>query len=265
MPSGAKSCVRPCPRRDHDDRRLDDSSGRLHPGDAPPVGQHLRRPRVQFELHAAIHRGAREGVGGGIRVGVAGAWLVGHRRHIADIEGGIERERILGRDDPGIRADLALHRDVRLEMIAILRRREGEQTDRPEAAVPADQFRPVGEVSVALDGEARLRLVRVVHAHEGAGLAGRARREMPALDDDHLARAHLGEMEGGAAPVRTRPNDDHIGGLCHTLAPLLSRTIGRATLHRSIERREIQSNTFSPNVSFGFSYKRATAWTGSNS
>ena len=61
-------------------------------------------------------------------------------------------------------------------------------------------------------GESRLRDVRVVATHEGAGFSGGTRPEMTTLQDDHVSHAALRELKSGRQAVDTAADYHDRGG-----------------------------------------------------
>ena len=122
-----------------------------------------------------------------------------------------------------------LARDVSAQGVAVLWPDQLHEADRLETALAADDRAEVAEDLQALEGQARFRLVGVVHAHEGARFAGGARAQVAALDEQDIAHTERGQMEGRARAVDASTDDDDVGRAhddadCSTPRALDSRT-----------------------------------------
>ena len=112
----------------------------------------------------------------------------------------------------------------------VLAAHELHEADGLEAAVAADDLAEVAEDLQALEREARLGLVRVVHADQRARLAGGAGRQLPALDEDDVADAQPREVERGAGAIGASADDHDVGRADHDAGDSSTRPSGRAHL-----------------------------------
>jgi hypothetical protein len=103
-----------------------------------------------------------------------------------------------------------VHGDVGLEVVAKRGRDEHQQPHGLEAALPANHIAPVLEIPQALEREPRLRLVGVVHPHEGPALARGTRRQMAPFHHHDALDARPGQMEGRTEAIDACTHHDNI-------------------------------------------------------
>src|SRR2546430_6559868 len=195
-----------------DDGRRDLALRRRHARHASVRHRERRHRDPLRDRHAELARAAREAgrhLGGG-RHRVLGP---PDRRHPdVDPQGGDELLRVGRGDDAHVGAELPLERDPRLEPAKLLLLGEEiEVADLPVARIDAELVREPPEDVDALQGEADLGLGRELNADAACRLAGRARADGFALEEDDVAEPAAGQVVGDRAAHHAAA-DDHRAG-----------------------------------------------------
>ncbi len=192
-------------------------------GDHLPAALRLRveleHPVPQVDLGAVGAGRLRVGLGGAGGVEVAVQRVVERAEHALDVGDGGEGADLGGADDLGVEPHVAVLGAFRAQEVeALLGGGDGDAAHVVQAAGLAGQRLelPVEGDRVALQrGHVGVRIEGVEAAR---GVPGRARGELGALDEDHVAPARAGEVVEHAAP--DHPAADHRGpdvGLHSTL------------------------------------------------
>src|SRR5205823_11867231 len=85
-----------------------------------------------------------------------------------------------------------------------------EEADRLEAAIAPDDVPEIAEDLEAFEGQLRLGLVGVVHAHERARLSGGAGAEVSALEQEDVLNSPGCKVKSGAGSVDATADDDYV-------------------------------------------------------
>src|SRR5262249_27280690 len=203
--------ARPRARGEDHDGRGDPSRRRVDPRHPPSLDDDLRGRAARAQRDPAPARSVGEGEGR--RVGVRES-RVGLPRGGADVvhaAAGQAPSQLLGADRFGPDAHRPLNGDVVGQGGFPASAHDLEEADRLEATIAADDSREITEDLQALEGQARLGLVGVVHPDERARLAAGARGQVPPLDQHDVAGAERGQVERRAGADHTPAHDDDVG------------------------------------------------------
>ena len=205
---------RPCPGREDDGGRGDPLGPSLDPGDAAPLGQESRRPRIDEDTPAPAPDTGEETPDAVRWVGMTALRLP--RRGADPLRLQVREELLEGAGFQDLRRDP--HR-LHQGHVLLERRDQRGRHDEEEAApavsvVPADQLPPARVDFPALVGEVGLVGIGVVAADVARGPPRRAGRGQALLDDDRAQPVRRREERGGC-PRDARAHDDEIGSLGH--------------------------------------------------
>ena len=192
-----------------DDGRRDLALRRRHARHASVRHRERRHRDPLRDRHAELARAAREA---GRHLGGAGHAVLGppdRRDQVVDAKGGDELLRVGRGDDAHVGAELPLERDPRLEPAKLLLLGEEiEVADLRVARIDAELVREPPEDVDALQGEADLGLGRELNADAARRLAGRARADGLALEEDDVAEPAAGQVVGDRAADHAAADDD---------------------------------------------------------
>ena len=195
-----------------------DNRGRVHAARLPADPPHLAglafdgRHRAAPADARAVSPRAR-GVALDRRVGCGDSGSRAERRRLDALQSGKRREppRLLRGEHPARQPERVLHRHVALEPAHVLGPRQQEQVaDLLEVHLPAG---PLAEPPPGIEvpqAHPHVQLVGEHRAHAARPLAGRARAELGALEQQHV-HARLREVEGDAGADDASPDDHDLG------------------------------------------------------
>ena len=127
-----------------------EAAGGVHRADGAGGADANRGDRgVQMEAGAGAAGGISKGMRSGNGVGIAAMRLVGGQRDILKCYIRIDAMELLGRDDIGIDAESAQHRDIGAERVDIAPVDHDSESGLDKTAFATDDFAPIPEVSKA--------------------------------------------------------------------------------------------------------------------
>ena len=200
---------------DHDGARVDAPGARLHAGHAALAAQNLpnRSPLEDSSAELGCPTPEAFDRAGGIRVAALGLPRGG--ADVVDVGEGLQRVELARRQRGGVDTDAAQHLDVLAERVGVRGCDDVHESGVREHGGAAHDLGPVPEDREAGERQARVPLVRVVHANERARATRGAVGERRLLAEHDTAHATRGQRVCDAHAVDSAPDNDDVGRLGH--------------------------------------------------